>query len=304
MILCIGTTPTVQRTMFFDRVVPDEVNRAARVYEYASGKGVNVARVLRAVGEAALAAGFAGGARGEFLRAELTREAIAHEFVTIERPSRLCTTVIDRGGGTVTELVEESPAATPAEWGQFIHLVEESLPDVDVAVFSGTLAGGAPADFIARWIGRGPRVVVDAQGEPLRLAIERGGCVVKVNRQELGQTLGIDLADGAAVVGAVRRATPRDGWMIVTMGRDGLIGSDGSAVWRARGPTIDAVNPIGSGDAVAAGVAAGIVRGLGFDRVLRLGAACGMANALTMLAGEVRIEDVNRFEREISVERP
>ena len=52
MILCIGTTPTVQRTMVFDRLTVDEVNRATEVTEYSSGKAINVARVLTQIGEA------------------------------------------------------------------------------------------------------------------------------------------------------------------------------------------------------------------------------------------------------------
>src|SRR6185503_10807034 len=110
MILCIGTTPTVQRTMLFDHLAVDEVNRAVEVHEYASGKSINVARVLHTLGEAALAIGFAGGPRGEFLLQELTRETIPHDFEPIERETRLCTTLIDRETGAVTELVEESPA--------------------------------------------------------------------------------------------------------------------------------------------------------------------------------------------------
>src|SRR5687768_442813 len=108
MILCLGTTPTVQRTMMFDRLVPDAVNRAARVYENASGKSVNVARVARVLGADVAAVGFAGGVRGEYLRRGMDEDGVRHDFVTVPAQTRLCTTVIDLAGGHVTELVEES----------------------------------------------------------------------------------------------------------------------------------------------------------------------------------------------------
>src|SRR5690349_12464607 len=122
MILCVGTTPTVQRTLTFDRVKVDDVNRAADVHEYASGKAVNVARVLAVLGEAALAAGFSGGRRGEALLEDLTEAAIPHDFVSTAAQTRLCTTVIDRAAGTATELVEESPRASDAEWAAMMTL--------------------------------------------------------------------------------------------------------------------------------------------------------------------------------------
>ena len=304
MILCIGTTPAVQRTMVFDRLTPDEVNRATDVYEYASGKAINVARVLNTLGEAALAAGFAGGFRGEFLLQDLTREGIAHDFESVARETRLCTTLIDKATAAVTELVEEAPPASGGEWQRLERLIDESLKegDVKVAVFSGTLAPGAADDFIAARIGHGPRVVVDAKGPELKLAMDRGQCVVKVNRHELAETLGIALPDERSVISAARRATPREGWLIVTMGAAGLVGSDGQVVWRATGPGVRAVNPIGSGDAVAAGVAAGILRGLPFEDTLKLATACGTANAMTLLAGHVVPQDVERLRQQVVLE--
>ena len=63
MILCLGTTPTVQRSMTFAQIVADGVNRAKQVQEYASGKSVNVARILQTLGADPLEIGFAGGDR-------------------------------------------------------------------------------------------------------------------------------------------------------------------------------------------------------------------------------------------------
>src|SRR5690348_10306780 len=107
MILCLGTTPTVQRSMIFHRVVIDGVNRALEVREYASGKSPNVARVLHAMGGDVLEVGFIGGDRGKFLAADLQGAGIRCRWIEVNAPTRLCTTVIDQASGTATELVEE-----------------------------------------------------------------------------------------------------------------------------------------------------------------------------------------------------
>lgn len=204
MILCVGTTPTVQRTLVFERFVVDEVNRAAEVYEYASGKAVNVGRVLATLGERAMVVGFAGGARGEFLKADLEGRGIQTQFATCESQTRLCTTILDRSAGTTTELVENAGPVTDAECAHLEEIIELWLaaandPRLDVMVFSGTLAPGVPDDFIARWAGRGPWLVVDAKGEPLLrvLQLRHPAVVAKLNRQEFAQTIRRPLSSDA-----------------------------------------------------------------------------------------------------------
>src|SRR5687767_4478140 len=107
MIVCLGTTPTMQRTMLFERVVTDGINRAAEVREYASGKSVNVAKVLHTLGHNAVATGFVGGIRGAKLREHLDQTGVTHAFVDVDVETRLCITVIDRSRGAATELIEE-----------------------------------------------------------------------------------------------------------------------------------------------------------------------------------------------------
>jgi tagatose 6-phosphate kinase len=86
------------------------------------------------------------------------------------------------------------------------------------------------------------------------------------------------------------------------MGRDGALALHDTRYYHVNTPAIEPINPIGSGDAFAAGLAASISRGEPFTDSLRWAAACGASNALTPLAGEVRREDVDRLLREVRVE--
>lgn len=104
MVICLGTTPAVQRVMIFDSLAIGEVNRARQVIEAAAGKSVNAAKVVHVLGSPALAMGFAGGNRGQFLCSELDRMGIAHDLVTVQPRTRLCVTLVDRGQATHTEL--------------------------------------------------------------------------------------------------------------------------------------------------------------------------------------------------------
>src|SRR4051812_39779838 len=110
MIICLGPTPAVQRVMRFDRLVIDAVNRSDDIAEGAAGKSVNVAKVVKSLGQTPIALGFVGGKRGQFLCSELERLAVRHDFVSLKPQTRLCITVIDQAAGQHTELVEESSA--------------------------------------------------------------------------------------------------------------------------------------------------------------------------------------------------
>src|SRR5688572_3512075 len=108
MILCLGTTPAFARTMIFDEVVADDVNRATSVYEIAAGKSINVAKVARVLGEEVVATGFLGGDTGRFIRAQLDQLGVKHHFVDVRPKTRTCITVIDETNGQTTELIEEA----------------------------------------------------------------------------------------------------------------------------------------------------------------------------------------------------
>lgn len=302
MILCVGTTPTMQRTMVFNRLAIDEVNRAIEVHEHASGKSVNVARVLTTLGEAALAAGFAGGRRGDALLQDMTQAGIPHDFVSITHQTRLCTTIIDRSSGQATELVEEAPPASLEEWKALMLKIETHVDQADAIVFSGTLAPGAPASFCDRWITRAPLAVVDAKGEAMRRVLQsRGNVIAKLNRQEFAETIGERLENDEELFRAMKRHKPMNGGLIVTLGKAGAIAAIGGELLRLHAPLVKAVSAVGSGDAFTAGLVAGMEHGV--EGALRLACACGSANALTAFSGQLERADVERLTPQVRIER-
>lgn len=307
MILCVGTTPTVQRSMIFRKLEINEVNRAVEVRDYASGKSPNVARVLKSLGADPLEMGFVGGDRGQLLVSDLERAGIKCDFVTVAAPTRLCTTVIDQATGTATELVEESSPVEEAGWRELGRKIESHLPDAQICVFSGSLPPKAPQDFYARWVQesgrRGIRVILDTRGEPLRLAIQNANCIAKLNRQELAMTLDRSFASERAFRDAVGELATRCAGAIITMGSHGALASDGSQFWKVTPPEVKAVSAVGSGDAFAAGLAFELARGRTLSDALPMAAACGAANAMTALAGHIEPSEIDQLVKKIRVEQ-
>jgi 1-phosphofructokinase family hexose kinase len=309
MLLCLGTTPVFQRSMVFDRVTPDAVNRARQVWDYASGKSVNVARVLHSLGGDALATGFAGGDRGAAMLRDLDAAGVRHDFVTVDAPTRQCVTVIDRAAGTATELVEESHPVAADDWDRLGTKLDQLLPSADAFILSGSLPPGADDGFYLQCLRRAraprPRVIIlDTRGEPLRRALAHDGpFVVKLNRDELAVTVAAEPCTDDEVLRAMRQITPAGGAAVTTSGAHGILASDSQhRAWRLRPPTVRADSAVGSGDAFAAGLAVATLDGQPLPHACVLAAACGAANAMTPLAGHLRATDVQSLATRVSVE--
>lgn len=307
MILCIGTTPAAQRVMLFRRLTLDTVNRAGTTVDGAAGKSVNVAKVLKALGERPVSVGFLGGDRGAEVRVVLENAGVEHEFVQVAARTRQCITVIDQAADTITELVEESRAVTAEDYEAILAIIRHRVTECRAVVMSGTLTPGGPADFYRRCTELaahyGALTVLDAQGAALTEALPARPGLVKPNRSELAATLGTPLDNEPAVKRALQEMCARGAQRaVVTAGKEPTLAHDGQRFWRITAPSIQAVNPIGSGDAFTAGLVARLLGGDDLGEASRWAAAAGAANALTLMAGEVRREDVERLLPEVKVE--
>ena len=240
MILCIGTTPATQRVMIFDRLTLDAVNRAATTLDGAAGKSVNVAKVLRALGEQPVATGFLGGDRGEQLRAVLEARGIELDFVEVTARTRQCVTLLDTSAGTHTELVEESQPVPAGDYEKLMRVIRRRAKDCRAVVMSGTITPGGPADLYYQGTqiahDAGAIAVVDAREAALIEALRAKPGLVKPNRVELAATLGRELKDEAAVMSAMRELCERGAQrVVVTAGKEPTLAFDGRSWWRVHG---------------------------------------------------------------------
>ena len=208
MILCVGLTPTVQRTQRFARFTLGEVNRAIETVTTASGKAVNVARVLDTLGAPVCLAHPLGGDSGRYVHRNLPfRQATIRP--QDDAPTRTCCTLLS--DGTTTELVEEAAPLSEADTERMTETILALLPEATALSLSGSLPPGVAASFYARLCTASPApVVLDAQREPLHLALAAHPFLVKPNRQESVAALGLPSdASALACAHALRTAGDR-----------------------------------------------------------------------------------------------
>src|SRR6266566_2991510 len=191
MIICLGTTPAVQRVMVFKKLEIGEVNRAVEVHQGIAGKSVNVAKVLAALNRDVFATGFVGGQRGEYIRAELKRRGIKNNFVTVNNETRLCVTILDQHEGMITELVEESAPVEAVSFANLLKLLAENKQQAKMLLLSGTVPAGGSSSFYRQCIQQMPDVpaIVDAQAKLLLESLAAHPLIAKPNRKELAAAL-------------------------------------------------------------------------------------------------------------------
>ncbi len=294
MIVFGGLSPAWQQILLFDRLVTGEVNRAGESRSVASGKVINAARAARGLGSSVLVVTVAGGSGGDAIRRSLEAESIPHRIVDTGS-SRTCTTVIERSTRTITELVENAPSIGDRELDEYVATFREAARDAEAIVLLGSLPSGARRSCFREMVeGIDAPVIADVRGPELLELLATRPLVVKPNHAELAATLDVRIDSDDDLDAAMARLHEAGaGWVLITRGETTAIAThvDGER-HRFTPPSIEVLNPIGSGDSLSAGIAVGIVEGQSVPAAIRLGMACAVENALSLVPGEVDGEAV------------
>jgi 1-phosphofructokinase family hexose kinase len=286
-----------------------EVNRVGTVLERPGGKGVNVARVLHALGADVLVTGFSGGPGGRRLESALTDLGLPNDFVDALPDVRRTLVVHDDNGCTTSLWEPGSPPGDPAAAADaLLARVDRMLPATRALVISGSQPAGVdpllPARLAAAAAARGVPVVADVSGDALRHAAAGGHAILMPNRDELAQLIGRALPDVAAVEhGAGALAQLGAPAVVATAGPDGALLHSEGRTWRARPVERVTGNPTGAGDAAAAAIARGLASDAGWPTLLADAVALSAAAVRRPVAGEVDLDAYRRWRHAVTVER-
>lgn len=306
MIVTVTPNAAIDRTALISNFALNAVNEVKAVPSQPGGKGVNVARVLKAFGAPVVATGFAGGETGKQIKLGLERTGVATEFAVVMGESRTCLAIIDPARMAITEINELGPDITAQEVTKLTAILTRWSQKAGDMVFSGSLPPGVPIDSYRKWVEAfqrtGGRAYVDAKGPILYHALEARPFLVKPNQAEAEELVGYSLDTESRLAQAIEYFLKRAQIAIITLGERGAaVGSEGER-WRVYAPPVKAINPIGSGDAFLAGFIIGLQRKLPIKEAARLGTASGAANAQAQFPGQIRLEQVDRLMGQVRIE--
>jgi 1-phosphofructokinase/tagatose 6-phosphate kinase len=256
----------------------------------AGGKGINVARA-------------AGGATGTRIVEELSREGLLNDFVRIRDESRASTVVIDPTVGRQTEINEYGPEIEPDELAVLSEKVRYLSTGAHGVVLAGSLPRRVPEDWYAQTVRELRRrkvpVILDTEGDPLRLGVAAEPDLVAPNQHEAEELVGHEFQGDGDFVAALDEIVDMGARNVVITRENGCFAlvRDAGQLHRfhVEVDLVEAVSPVGSGDALVAGYLAARARGKGPEEALRQGVGCGTANALVVGAAVFDPREAARF---------
>lgn len=308
MILTLTANPAIDRNVTVDRLVFDDRAYILDTRKSPGGRGINASCVIHSFGGTTLAIAICGGKAGRQLEEYLGPCGFPFDFVRVRSEIRTNLTISDRHGLTV-KLNEIGPELTAAEVARLEKAVRARLPGAAWLMLCGSLPPGVPADFYARLIRAaeeaGVRTLLDADGEPLEAALEARPTVVTPNQQEAERLLSRALLTRAHFQEAAERIRGMGARNVVlSLGARGAVGAfeDGS-VWEAVPPRVEALCPIGAGDALAAAYVWALTNEATRPEALQWGVAAGTASARLPGLSFASLDQTREMMARVTLER-
>jgi 1-phosphofructokinase/tagatose 6-phosphate kinase len=304
-ILSVSLNPTIQKTLVFPSFVPDTVNRISQHRMDASGKGINVSRVLTQLGKKNIHLTQLGGQfRASFL-ALCEQDGLAVEWVESQSPIRFCYTIINNADKSVTELVEEGEQVEAHTGDRLIEAYNRLLPDISTVIFSGSKAAGFSDSLLGEMVckakAKAVKVILDIRGKDLLESLPWKPDIIKPNLHEFASTFAPELITKNGILNESRSPELRPRVLAIcrelkSKYETQIILTRGSgAIWYIENNELleypidycEPLNTTGSGDAFTAGLASALEDGLSLGEAIAEGARCGKLNADLLRPGVI-----------------
>ena len=310
MIITVTLNAALDKTLEVPNFTPGRRHRTVDQQTMPGGKGVNIARAIKRLGQPVIATGLAGGATGTRIVEALNDEAILNSFVRIREDSRTNTAVIDPTTGQHTEINERGPSVSAREMEMFRDKLLYLAKGASICVFAGSLPRGVEPDAYANLIRDvrklGVTTMLDTEGEPLRLAVRAEPDLVSPNELEAEELVGHEfngVDDRAQAVVEISRLGAGEAIMTVSDGCYAQVLEGGvPTLYRVTVEEQEARSRIGSGDAFLAGYVASHYAGRAAVDCLRFGVACGAESTQHIGAGILEAAKVERLLDDVHAE--
>lgn len=283
MILTLTINPAVDRNITVDRLAFEDRGYILSRSEAAGGRGINASRVIHSFKGKTVAIAVSGGETGNKFESLTKSCGFPMDLVKIENEIRTNQTITDKQGLTV-KLNELGPPLSTKELDKIASTVESRLDKARWFMICGSMPPGVPPHFYNHLLDlahkKKVKTLLDTDGDALLHGLEAEPTVVSPNQSEAERLLNRALITRSHIVDAVERIHGMGAKsVVVSLGSRGAMGRSGKDLIEVIPPRVDAVCPIGAGDALAAAFTWAIDKSGDFVDALRWGVAAGTASA-------------------------
>jgi 1-phosphofructokinase family hexose kinase len=284
MIYTLTLNPAVDRELTVPAVEYDAVLRASESRVDLGGKGFNVSRVLKSLGETSTAVGFLGGRSGELLQAGLRELGIRTDFVWVSEETRTNISIVTENHGHYIKINEKGPLVEQAKQEELLAKIDAITQDGDWWVLAGSLPPGVGDHFYAQIVNvlnkHRANAVLDTTSESLRQGCAEHPFLVKPNVEEASALTDRPLNNVTEIASAaaeIRKMGAQN--VVISMGKAGALLHTNEGTWQVSTPKVQEKNPIGAGDSMVGGLIWALTQGHSLREALSWGVASGAATA-------------------------
>lgn len=306
MITTITLNPALDKLMETESLQVGEANRAEILNSSAAGKGIDVAKVLRDFKREVNATGFLGGIVAPIFKQCFEDEKINDHFVMIEGQTRTNIQLFEKSGKR-TEILEKGPEVSSEEKAALLHKVEELAKVSSVVAICGSAPRGVDESYFAELIqlakANCKMVIVDASGPLLKMAIKQKPKLIKPNKDEMFELMGVKSATQEEMIEfATNLCKEGIEYVLISLGKEGAMLVSEKGVWKGLAPEVEVKSTLGCGDTVVASMC------ISFDEsdepavMLKKAIALSSANAMTFETAHVILKDYEELLPRCEVE--
>lgn len=301
MIVTLTMNPAIDKSSSVGNVVAERKLYCTAPRFEPGGGGINVCRAIKKLGGEALALYPSGGPTGQMLQFLFDQEGLTHRPVPVKGWSRESLSVLEESTGQQYRFGMPGPELSDVEWRQCLDELLNIKPTPDYIVASGSLPPGVPPDFYAQVVRMGKdmnaKVIVDATGEALSLALKEGVFLIKPNIREFRDLVGQDVKEESQIKVAARTFVEngQSEVVVISLGASGALMVSKDVVEHIVPPAVPIISKVGAGDSTVAGIVLSLSLGWTLKEAVRFGIAAGAAAVMTPGTELCRKEDTERL---------
>ena len=306
--LIVNPNPVFDRTINVVELIPGAVIRTLAVELTAGGKGINVARVLRALGRPARMLLPIGA--DDRVRYEALLASEGAEFTSVEVPGgvRTASIYLEERSNRVTVVNDAGSEMAMTDWQRVRGVVRGMIAEGDLVLCMGSFPPGLPmsalGDLIDDVHDAGASILVDSAPQWLAACLAHRPDIITPNLDEAEAALEAEAAhvmdSGDAAVETVRPRAEHAalalcakgaGRALVTAGAAGVAMAHADEVTWIPAYPVNAVSTVGAGDSFVAGLAFELAQAHGstaevdWRQAVRVGVAAAAASCELVRAG-------------------
>lgn len=304
MIYTVTLNPSIDYIVKLDKLNTGSTNRVNEEYVYPGGKGINVSRILKELGNDNTSLGFISGFTGEYIIKTLEEKNLNTDFIRLKNGFTRINVKIKES--EETEINGQGPNIDD-EYIDLLYKKLDKLNQNDILILAGsipsTLDEKLYENIMSRLEGKNIKVVVDATKKLLLNVLKYNPFLIKPNSDELEDLFDVKLNSNEDIVKYARKLKKMGAInVLVSMGKDGaLLVTEEDKVLISNVPKGKVKNSVGAGDSMVAGFISGYLNTGKYDYALKLGAASGSATAFSY--DLAKREYIDELVNEISVNR-